>query len=287
MATPTANVIAGRYRAATVRERGLCRLATFFSTLLLVVAICSAQPPSRPHYIEIKLPPGVPSESFFIRYVLAGEDFGGWGQSLTGVSSYIISTTLDGGPATGIKAILYAPGCAIQTLDLPLSGSTNPQYSFDCRPLPTISIAGALIRIDRLYGREVKLYARYMARWAQAFLGLDDSFVTAIPVGDVAYPSADGRFHLAIPDLSQDPLATAPDHPGELQIWAKDKTSDAIVAQLVPASPLLIKARMGGLKVQKEYPAEVVFSPCVSNPHQPHDKIGFAIRPDVRDPCDR
>jgi hypothetical protein len=52
------------------------QVAGFFSSLLLVASICPAQPASRPHYIEIKLPPGVPSESFFIRYVLAGQDLG-------------------------------------------------------------------------------------------------------------------------------------------------------------------------------------------------------------------
>jgi len=102
--------------------------------------------------------------------------------------------------------------------------------------------------------------------------------------GDVAYLSADGRFRLTIPDLSQDPLAGAPDHPGELQIWAKDKTSEALVAQLVPKGPQL-KTRMGGLKVQSEYPSEIVFAPCAANHPQVHDR--FAIRADVGDPCGR
>lgn len=263
-------------------------VAGFFSGLVLTAGICSGQPPaSRPHYVEIKLPPAVISKTFFVRYGLTGEDLGGWVQPLSGVSSYVINTTLDGRPATGIKAILYAPGCAMQTLDLPLSGSTNPQYSFICQPVRSISIAGALIRSDRLYGREVTLHAKYLARWAQAFLGLDESIVTSIPVGDVAYLSADGHFTLVIPDLSQDPLAGAADHPGDLQIWAKDRTSEVIVAQLTPTGPQLIRTRMGGLKVQNEYPSEIVFAPCAANPPQRHDRIGFAIRPDVSDACDR
>jgi hypothetical protein len=207
-------------------------------------------------------------------------------QSLTGVSSYVIRTTLDDQPATGIRAILYAPGCAIQTFDLSLSPSTNPQYSFVCQPLKNTSIVGSITQRDRLYKREVKLQAIYMARWAQAFLGLDRDIFTAIPVGDVAYLSADGRFQLSVPDLSQDPLVTAPDHPGEVRIWDKDTTSDAIVAQLIPISPHLIKVRMGGLNVLNEYPSEIVFAPCAANRRQAHDKLGFAIRPDASDPCD-
>jgi hypothetical protein len=265
------------------------RLAGFFIRMALLAAICYGQAPSPAnpsHYIEIRLPPEAISESFFVRYLLTGQDFGGWVQPRSGISSYVISTTLEGRPATGIKAILYAPGCALRTLDLRLSGSDNPQYLFTCQPIRSIGLQGALIRPDRLYGHKVKLQATYIARWGQPFLRLDDSLVTGIPVGDVAYPSADGRFRLVIPDLSQDPLAGAPDHPGELQIWAKEETSGAIVAQLIPADPQFPKTRMGGLRVRNEYPSEIVFAPCAASSARVYDKIGFAIRPDVRDACD-
>ncbi len=265
-------------------------VAGFFRTLVLVAGLCSGQipqPPASPsHYVEIKLARGVASESVFIRYLLAGEDFGGWVQPHPGVSSYFISTTRAGRPASRIKALLYAPGCAIQTLDLPVSGSNNQPYSFICRPLPNVRIDGALTRTDRLYGREVKLQAKYVARWAQSFLELGDGIVTTIPVGDVAYLSPDNRFRLSVPDFSQDPLAGTPDHPGELQIWARNKTSEDIVAQLIPAGPQVIKTRMGGLKIQSEYPSETVFAPCAANPPQVHDAIGFALRPDAYDACD-
>src|ERR1035441_8170309 len=87
------------------------RSVGFIIKLILLVASCfgqSPQPTSPAHYVEIKLPPEVISDSFFARYVLAGQDFGGWAQPPRGVSSYGISTTLEGHPATGIKAILYA-----------------------------------------------------------------------------------------------------------------------------------------------------------------------------------
>jgi hypothetical protein len=266
------------------------RLVGFFSKLALLAAFCSGQTPGPAdpsHYIEIKLPPEVISESFFVRYVLTGEDFGGWVQPRSGISSYVISTTLASRPATGIKAILHAPGCAIQTLDLPLSGSDNPQYSFVCQPVRSIGLQGTLIHPEPLSGRKAKLQALYLARWAQPFLRLDDKILTGIPVGDVAYLSADGRFHLVIPDLSHDPLAGAPDHPGELQIWARDETGEALVAQLIPRGPQIIKTKMGGLKVQSEYPSEIVFAPCAANTARVHDKFGFAMRSDVPDACDR
>src|SRR5579863_8002323 len=132
-----------------------CRAVEFFRPLVLMAGACSGQSPqpvaNPSHYIEIKLPRWVNSESVFVRYHLVGEDYAGWVQPHPGVSSYFISTTYQGRPVTRIKALLYAPGCAIETLDLPVSGSNNQPYSFVCRPLPSIRIAGALIHIDRFH----------------------------------------------------------------------------------------------------------------------------------------
>ncbi len=119
------------------------------------------------------------------------------------------------------RHVPYVPGCAIQTLDLPVSGSDNQRYSFVCHPLSSVWINGALTRTDWLFGREVKLQVKYVARWAQSFLGLADDLLTNIPVGDVTYLSSSGRFRLSVPDFAHDPLAGSPDHAGELQFWAR------------------------------------------------------------------
>ena len=216
-----------------------------------------------------------------------GDEFGGWVQPHPGVSSYFISTAREGRLATRVKAILYAPGCAIQTLDLPVSASSNQQYSFVCLPLSNVWIDGTLTHTNRLYGREVKLETRYVARWAQRFLELGAGIVTAIPVGDMADVSPAGRFRLLVPAFSQDPLAGALDQPGELQIWARDKINGEIVAQLIPAGNEVMKSRMGSLKIMSEYPAETDFVPCAVNPPQLRGPFGFAIRPDAGDACER
>ena len=255
-------------------------MAAGFCTLVLMAA-------GAPHYLEIQLPDGVISESFFVRYALAGDDFGDWVHPRAGATSYFISTAGEERAATRIKAIFYAPGCAIQTLDVAVASSSNPQYSFVCRPIASVRIAGAIARMDLLNGHEVKIRANYVARWAQPFLGVDNSFVTGIPVGDEVYLSADGRFRLAVPDFSQDALARAADHPGELQIWARDKSSNLIVAQLIPAGSPVVKARMGGLKIRSEYPSEIVFMPCPEDTHPVHDAFGFARRTDLSETCER
>ena len=223
----------------------------------------------------------------FIRYRLAEEELGGWILPQPGVSSYIIGTTHAGLPATRIKAILYARGCEIQTLDLPVSGSDHQRYLFVCRPLSSVWINGALTRTDWLFGHEVNLQVKYLARWAQSFLGLGDDLSTTIPVGDVTYLSSGGRFRLLLPDFAQDPLAGAADHPGEFQIWARDKTGQGIVAQLSPAGPQILKAGVRSLKIQSEYPSEIVFAPCTAGLPHFHDEFGFGLRPGARDLCDR
>jgi hypothetical protein len=107
-----------------------------------------------------------------------------------------------------------------------------------------------------------------------------------IPVGDLAYPTADSHFRLFVPDFSQDPLAGAADRPGALEIWATDRTNGATVALLIPTAPMDVKARMGGLKIQSTYPPELAFALCLANSSQAHDSFGFALRPGAGDACD-
>jgi hypothetical protein len=253
------------------------RKAGLFIGLVLLAGACLGQTPA--HYLEIQLPSGVAPETFFARYILAGQDLGGWVQPRSGVSAYLIDTTVNGRPATGIKAILYASGCAIQTLDLALSSSANSRYSFVCQPLASVPIAGEVLHPDWLSARDIRLEVRYVARWAQPFLTPGENIVTSIPVGDFEHLTADGHFRLVVPDLSRNPL-------GELQIWAKDRSSGAIVAQLIPTGSPLARTRMGGLKLQNAYP-EIVFAPCAVNDHQVHDEFGFDVRPqpDERAAC--
>jgi len=127
--------------------------------------------------VVIHIPPGVPSETVFIRYVRAGEKFGGWVRPRTGFSSYAIDTSIGAIPATGLKAVIYAPGCAIQTVDLRLSGPKNEEYSFLCKPLASVRIEGRLIEARSLRENAALIQARYIARWAHSFLGLTDDSV--------------------------------------------------------------------------------------------------------------
>jgi hypothetical protein len=257
--------------------------------LIFALGICGGwvvYPQDHPtRSIEISLPAGVKSETVYIRYVLAGGSFGGLVETRPGVSSYFVSTMAGERAATGIKALIYAPGCALQTLDLSLSGSNTPQYAFVCKPIPPVSIAGRVAHPDRLYNGGATIQARYLARWATRFLGLDDSAVPVITVGDAPQFSADGRFLISLPDFSASPGIA--DGPGEFQIWARGKVSGNLVALLIPQGLESIATRMGGLKILSTYPSDIVFAPCDINSAQTHDAEGFALRPDIANTCGR
>jgi hypothetical protein len=115
-----------------------------------------------------------------MRYVL-DDDFGGWLKPRAGASSYFISTSRQGTQANRFRALIYAPGCMIQTIDLPIVSSAVPRYSFVCQPLRNVTLTGTLIKPARLDGQEINVQVKYVARWAQRFLGLDDGIIPDIP----------------------------------------------------------------------------------------------------------
>jgi hypothetical protein len=245
--------------------------------LAAISGLC-ANPPA--HFVTIQLPPGVSSQRFFGRYVLAGQDFGGWIEPRADVTSYAIDTTYRGHAASGIRAILYAPGCAIRTLDVPLPARTNPAFPFACRPVPQIRIAGTIARPSRFQGHQLTLQARWVIRWAAAFLGLDGNMVTSIPVGETADLSPERKFVLSVPD---------PDPDAELQIWARERDTGDLLAQLIPmGDDRLGRTKMGDLQVRGGPPPEIAFSLCaVDDGWRVHDKYGFTTRPLSDDACSR
>jgi hypothetical protein len=256
---------------------------TIFGLAILTACVCPAQI-TPTHSLRIQLPPEVKSETFFGRYTLSGQDMGGWVQPRPGVDIYSVDTMERGRPAGGIKALLWAQGCAVQTMDMSLLGQTQADYRFVCRPVPAITISGKLRCTGNNCGKGLRLQARYVARWARDFLALSSDMVPVIPVGGAVIQSDDGSFSITVPDLARDPVAGAANHDGELQIWARER-EDAAPALMVPESPANIKTRMGGMKLMSEYPAGIVFSICPTGPAMKHDRDGFAIRPPASDVC--
>ena len=238
------------------------RASVSLSALFLAAGGCWGQS----HYLVVTLPRGADSERVFLRYML-DDQFGGWVQPSPGVSSYLVNTNQQGRPATRIKAVIYAHGCAIQTLDLPVADSETQRYSFVCQPVSSVSITGRLSRTDLVNAGDVKIEARYVTQWVEG---------TAIPMAETGYFLADGSFRLSLPGLSRD---------GDFQILAVNRTGGQLVAQLVPESQAL-RNGMGYLRIQTEYPAEVRFGVCSNGQSLAHDAFGFAVRGSASPACD-
>jgi hypothetical protein len=220
------------------------------------VAIAYGQP--SPHYVGIKVPRGVDSAKVFIRYLLdgGGSPIGGWVDPRPDVSAYFIATTQNGVAASRLRALVYAPGCEIQSYDVALSESSLQEVPFECRPVPSTWITGVVTGLV-----DSRIIAEYSAPWMQKFFGID--VATVIPVGHTNYSSGEGRFLMLVPDFSGDNRA------GEIQFVATDITSGKVLARLLP--DVEIGAGMA-------IPDQIKFRICATPQTWPHDHFGFAIR---------
>ncbi len=161
-----------------------------------------------------------------------------------------------------------------------LPASKTAEYEFACRPLGSVHIAGKVVEAKSLRENGAVIQARYIARWAHSFLGLTDDTVLVIPMGE-ANLSADGSFQIRVPDLFQDRLAGG-SADGELQLWARDKSDQSLIAQLTPKNA----TRTRGLKIERAYSPEIAFAVCGLNRSPLRDASGFARRSDP-DGCQR
>lgn len=228
--------------------------------LMIARMVCGQVPAAPPHYVEIKIPRGVDSARVFIRYRLDDDPgtIGGWVDPQADVSSYFVATTQNGKAASRLRALVYAPGCAMRTYDLSLSGSSVQQALFDCRPVPSLWISGMANGL-----KDSRIVAKYTGRWVQDFFGLGDGIVTLIPVGEANYFTDKGRFQELIPDFSGE------ERPGEIQFWATDPATGNVLARLLPSMhPTPASAT----------PVEIKFVVCGIRESRAHDSFGFAIR---------
>jgi len=229
---------------------------------------------------EVHVPPAVHSADLAIRYFTTGA-YGvhdGWIEQRPDVTTYVIGTEFQGLPAAEIKAVLYAPGCAVETFSRSLIDAQPREYDFGCRPLATVPLTG--IVKPTIDGREFEIETIYVASWAHAFFGAGyGPIVTTFAVSRTS-PDANGRFSIALPDFAEDPVAGAPGREGVFELWAKEKNTGDTLARLAPGD---FKAEMGGLQVAPKYPRELGFTACGKPQVAGRDAFGFAKRSEVGD----
>ena len=150
--------------------------------------------------IRLNLPADVPSNSVHIFYYMTGP-FGGFG-SFVGLdkdkSAYEIVASVDGKPANRVKIIAYAAGCQIETFDIPMVSQTASQQ-LSCVPLEQKILRGQITPPPSTQ-QAVEVEVTYLAMWGLPFFGINDGFVTAIPVA-TGIPDQNGDFEVTLPDF--------------------------------------------------------------------------------------
>ncbi len=181
------------------------------------------------------------------------------------------------GPATDIRAVLYAPGCQLQTFDLAMTEPRAYNYSFECSALPQTEIRGVITHADRLSSHSLAIKAKYVARWASQFFGYYDGTDTVIPLESTStFDPQTLTFRLSMPDLSKDFLASSNEHSGEIQIWARDANTDKRIAKLrlISKLPDNGRKRFGDLPIGMPGTSLLQFASCAMPPEE-HDAYGF------------
>ena len=246
-----------------------------FIALMVAAALASAVAQSTAPFV-IQLPAFVPSEQVLFTYCVYAQ-----GAYCSGIPpeknrlSYSVPATHEGHVVTSLKAILYAPGSAIETVTLQAGASA---YAFEWRALPPVALTGTVAMKDVAYAGKVQLELKYMATWANRFFGMRDGPIPSFPVGELVYLKEGNRFEFAVPDFASDPISAA----GFLHVWAKEKGTGNLSALLVPTGS---KTKLDSLKVASFYPPDLAFTICHANATAiTHDRVGFAIR-GSEEPC--
>lgn len=192
------------------------------------------------------------------------------------------------GSNTRIRGVLYAPGCALQTMDISIKEARLYKYSFRCDPLPQTEIQGVTGPIDPLHrGHHMKIEAEYAALWTAGFLGYDDGTAMEIPLAGDSAVDAQGHFRLSIPDFAKDKVAGSPNHAAEILIWARDQDDGRVFAnlRLLSGNNKLEPTRFGGIPVDSIGSSLLEFATCYADPPAEYDKFGFTIRSDLKNEC--
>jgi len=192
------------------------------------------------------------------------------------------------GPKTRIKGVLYAPGCALQTMDISIKEARLYQYPFRCDPLPQTEIQGVTGPVDPLHrGHHMKIEAEYAALWTAEFLGYDDGTATEIPLAGDSAVDEQGHFRLSIPDFAKDKVAGSPNHAAEIRIWERDQNDGRVFAnlRLLPGNYKLEPTRFGGIPVDSIGSSLLEFATCYADPPAEHDEFGFTLRSELKNQC--
>ena len=123
----------------------MLRRPFFLIASVLILASCVVgqnTPTDKQFTISVSAPTS--AKDVQMRYFLSGEFGTFFGSSTTSSDSgqIVIKTQHESKPATGFKAIAYAPGCQFVTISVDDLTTSNRQAAFNCQALPTTLLQG-------------------------------------------------------------------------------------------------------------------------------------------------
>jgi hypothetical protein len=225
----------------------------------MLAAVAVAQTGQVQRSVNIVLLGGILSEKVHIDYVLYGL-FGTSGNLITpkpGLTSYQISSYVDGRAAGEVKGFIWAAGCKMVKFEDLLVDSADVQESFSCSPLGTVNLVGRIHNAP-LNKKPVEIRVDYQAEWACHFFGLVDCMVPQIQVGTVKL-DADGTFEINLPDFGADPIASASEGGADFQLFLREVRTWNMIAYLDPEIETL-RTPGRSLKIASSYPQNLGFA---------------------------
>jgi hypothetical protein len=234
---------------------------------------------------------GVGSAGVWGRYVFrdARTVRSGWITPRNGQESFEISG-LPTDTAGHLRTIVYVPGCAIQTYDIPVEKPGRYSKNFECQAVPRLEITGQIPPyrspintvpiLSFKYDHPIQIEAKFVASWAAAFFRLNDGTSTQIPIGNAATLDERGIFHMLVPDLRAvvggGPLGSEE----AIRFLVRDQVTGQIVDQLRISSPGFQTAHFADLPLDLLRPEGVRLMFLTANQAQDcgHDQYGFAHR---------
>jgi hypothetical protein len=223
--------------------------------MVVVCALSRAAAPVKTpkNVFAFRVSPPVRTDNVEVRYLLAGK-FGvhsGWSVTRNSDSVWVTTERREG-PATALRAIVFAPSCQPERVVVEDLRASPREHDFQCRPASPVILRGQFARPPEWKTLRVQVQVEYLAPWVNQFLGIAESPVSAIPAAE-ALADAAGHFEIALPAFAMDGIA--PD--GAYTFVLREATSGNVLGALLPptayAGPL-------GLKALGQYPQEMEFA---------------------------
>ncbi len=236
------------------------RQGLFVAILCLLFTVAGlAQTTAQLPAVSVAFPTALSSVRVWIQYVLYGP-FGAYGNTIVGKPGsqlLRIPAGVKGKPVGRVKMFAWAPGCKIESFDIPLRESSDVQESYACNPLPTVSLAGQVSSTHQHGKKRLQVSVDYLASWSCGFFELADCMIFPIPLG-TAILDPQGMFQVELPDFSADPTSSEPNGGTELQLVLREVKTGNLIAFLEPD---LETFRSSGhrLKIASSYLEDMVF----------------------------